>query len=152
MAVQDQYNHPITWEEKKYFNNTSSVGTDKVTAKYTVAPDGRPEPQCLTKLGLEHFGYNTEAPKPSKNESKPKKEKARSSSDDDDNLGCLWTIVLTIIPVLPIWWLVRLPFTMGWGILQFFWSMLTLPFRAVLSSDSSVSGGLNLPKYRDKIM
>ena len=52
----------ITWEDKKYYNNTSSTSYgNPVTALVTYGPDGRPDKRCLTKLGIEYF-YGKEEP------------------------------------------------------------------------------------------
>ena len=52
----------ITWEDKKYYNNTSSTSYgNPVTALVTYGPDGRPDKRCLTKPGIEYF-YGKEEP------------------------------------------------------------------------------------------
>lgn len=85
MACQDELNHPITWEEKKYFKNTSSTSYgNPVTALYQVGKDGRPLPQALTEAGLKHFGYLDE----SNDEAEAKKERIKIKSEDND--GCCW--------------------------------------------------------------
>ena len=52
----------ITWEDKMYYNNTTSTSYgNPVTAFVTYGPDGRPDKRCLTKPGLEYF-YGKEEP------------------------------------------------------------------------------------------
>lgn len=61
MAVQDQYWHDIAWEEKKYFNNTTSTNYgNPVQAFYRTGEDGKPYWRDLTEAGLEYFGVKKE--------------------------------------------------------------------------------------------
>lgn len=84
------------------------------------------------------------------NKGKGKSETTKKQSNGNGSqLGCLCTIIFTIIPLLPLWWLIRLPFCLGKGLLTFIWSLLTLPFRCLFTSDDSIDSPISLPDYRD---
>lgn len=65
MAIQDKYWHDIAWEEKKYFNDTTSTSYgNPVQARYTLDANGNIDPQYLTEEGKAHFGVATTPPPP----------------------------------------------------------------------------------------
>ena len=82
----------IAWEDKKYYNNTSSTSYgNPVTALVTYGPDGRPDKRSLTSLGIKHF-YGDEPAAPaaqssSKGGSKSSSKSSSSSSKSNSGGG-----------------------------------------------------------------
>ena len=82
----------IGWEDKKYYNNTSSTSYGKpVTAFVMYGPDGRPDKKSLTSLGIKHF-YGDEPAAPaaqssSKGGSKSSSKSSSSSSKSNSGGG-----------------------------------------------------------------
>lgn len=80
----------ISWEDKKYYNNTSSKSYgDPVQALVQYGPDGRPDKRSLTSLGIKHF-YGDEPAAPaaqssSKGGSKSSSKSSSSSSKSDSS-------------------------------------------------------------------
>lgn len=72
----------ISWEDKKYYNNTSSTSYgNPVTALVSYEPDGRPSKSCLTKAGIERFyGKEEAAPAPARKTTEKSSKSSKSSS------------------------------------------------------------------------
>lgn len=75
----------IRWEDKHYYNNTSSTSYgNPVTALVSYGPDGRPSKSCLTKAGIEHF-YGKEEAAPAPTRKSDAKSSGKSSSNSSSN-------------------------------------------------------------------
>lgn len=69
------------------------------------------------------------------NENVKKKEneiKSNNNPDNDGKMGYCWKFFWTITLILPIWWLLKLPFTMGWAGIKLIYYIISWPFRLLL--------------------
>lgn len=92
MAVQDQLWHDISWEEKRYFKNTSSTSYGQpVKALYRTDENGKPCANDLTEAGKKYFGVDDDDIEASYDRAKLKE-----SSDDDcccSLCSCIYKII-----------------------------------------------------------
>lgn len=173
----EQLWHDISWEDKHLFSNVTSTNYgNPVQAFYSVAPDGRPSRKYLTKAGLKHFGYEDEDKeealeaereakrKPSKNDgggsnsSSKSSERSSSSTSSDDNGSCV-KFIFTIIPILPIWWLIKLfikvgaaSFVLIWWLIKAIFYIISWPIRILLYCCLDKEKRRFLPKWTFDIM
>lgn len=98
--------------------------------------------------------YKEEASTSTSNSSSKSSERSSSSTSSDDNGSCV-KFIFTIIPILPIWWLIKLfikagaaSFVLIWWLIKALFYIISWPIRSLLNKEEPRF----LPKWTFDIM
>lgn len=139
----------ISRSEAKNYATVNDYG-DRVTAKVYVGDDG--------KISEDSWSNEKKASMRAKNNDTASKKNDTSSSDKKSpnekkawyNTYCA-KFLFTITLILPVWWIVKLPFVVGWGFLKSIYYIVSWPFRLLMCCCCNTTlipeGTMKLPKY-----